>query len=92
MKVKIVVLEVYLTIQCTELLGIFFVNLWYCLLFSDVETEFIADISDQIYVGAAPGDDNQLNAAIFCMMYFDRALNTEQIAAAFDFCKPNGKI
>ena len=47
---------------------------------------------DQVFVGAKQGDNRELHAGLFCMMYFDEALTREQLSAVFSLCRTNGEF
>ena len=54
-------------------------------------SHLLNDNWDSVDVGAVVGDDRELHAGIYCMMYFDTPLSRGQISAAFKSCKTEGR-
>ena len=50
------------------------------------------DQHDEVNVAAVVGDNRAFHGAVYCMMYFNKALNREQLSAATSVCRTNGKI
>lgn len=48
------------------------------------------DQHDEVNVAAVVGDNRAFHGAVYCMMYFNKALNREQLSAATSVCRTNG--